>query len=267
MKAALVAALVALVHVTTFGGESSAAACAGQVGGEVSADGTYSVEGRAACDSPTRSTEPPRSNSRRTTRPREVSACDNPDSLAETIRENEVGSNTVAHSVSHCFRRPPRDRGPAAAAPSSPPPPAAVEVFQSAPLVAPAIRVNPQVRGLVGLEAWLWWGADVALPTLTVAAGEWSASIVVDAPTLVWDLGNGDVLRGDGVGTGPAAPSLRYVYENVCDCTITLTVRWTGTVTLTHPAASAPIVEAVGPVDFTTSIPYEVEEREAVIVG
>ena len=152
-------------------------------------------------------------------------------------------------------------------APAPPPAPSAVEVFRSAPLVAPAVHVNPTVRGLVGLETWLWWGADVGMPSLSVQAGEWTASITVDAPTIVWDLGNGDVIQGDGAGTGPGDPSLRYVYEHACDCTITLTVRWSGVVTLTHPLAPAPIVEAVGPVDVAESLPYVVEEREAVIVG
>ena len=127
--------------------------------------------------------------------------------------------------------------------------------------------MNPRVRGLVGLETWLWWGADVSTPSLSVQAGEWSASITVDAPTITWNLGNGDVLRGNGAGTGDADPSLRYVYERACECTITLTVEWTGVVTLTHPLAAAPIVQRVGPVAFSESFPYVVEEREAVIVG
>ena len=145
--------------------------------------------------------------------------------------------------------------------------PSAVEVFRSAPLVAPEVHVNPVVRGLVGLETWLWWGVDPQTPSLSVQAGEWSASITVDAPHIVWDLGNGDVREGEGAGTGADDPSLRYVYERQCDCVITLTVEWSGTVTLTHPLAPAPVVESVGPVEFTDSIPYVVEEREAVIVG
>jgi hypothetical protein len=58
-----------------------------------------------------------------------------------------------------------------------------------------------------------------------------------------------------------------YVYTRQCDCAISLTVEWSGVVTLTHPLAPAPVVQAVGPVAFTDAFPYAVEEREAVIVG
>jgi hypothetical protein len=123
------------------------------------------------------------------------------------------------------------------------------------------------VRGLVGLETWLWWGADTAVPALSVTAGEWTASIEVQASDITWDLGNGDLLRATSAGTGAGDPSLTYVYTEQCDCTVTLTVAWSGVVTLTHPLLAAPIVEAVGPVSFSDSFAYVVDEREAVIIG
>jgi hypothetical protein len=116
------------------------------------------------------------------------------------------------------------------------------------------------------LETYLWWGADTAVPPLSVTAGEWTATVEARVSSLRWDLGNGDVLTGRGSGSEPV-PSATYVYTESCDCTVSLTVVWEGTVTLTHPALPAPIVEPVGPVEVTDSFAYEVEEREAVIIG
>ena len=183
-----------------------------------------------------------------------------PDALQETIRWYLIGTNELVGSVTRCVGANVPDP------PLPPPPPSALELFRQAPLPAPEVHVSPRVRGLVGLETWLWWGADVDVPPLTVTAGEWSASIEVEAASITWDLGNGDVLTSADPGHGPRRPALTYVYESQCDCTITLSVAWEGVVTLTHPLAPAPIVQAVGPLTVDGTFAYEVEEREAVIV-
>lgn len=252
--------LVQLVPVTA-GAVASAQSCSGDAGGNISPGGVHVVARDAGCATGGGGSQSPRYEVVREVRPEPVLCPNTPDGLREIIRYYLPGTNTLVDTVSRCIE------GDAPGDPGPPPPPSPTEVFRSAPLTVPEVHVNPTVRGLVGLETWLWWGADVDTPALTAQAGEWSASIEVDAPTIVWDLGNGDVVEGQGAGTGAEDPSLRYVYESACDCTITLTVEWSGTVTLTHPLAPAPIVESVGPVAMTATTTYAVEEREAVIVG
>jgi hypothetical protein len=75
------------------------------------------------------------------------------------------------------------------------------------------------------------------------------------------------VFTAESAGVDERDPSLTYVYRYQCDCTVTLTVEWSGTVTLTHPLTPVPMVQEVGPVSFTDSFAYVVESREGVIVG
>lgn len=245
---------------------ADAQSCGGGSSGDLSGSGAHVGVSDQGCDPDDNdSGSGPGSGSgyyvRRTVRSEPVLCVATPDGLRETLRYYLAGTNTLVRTVTRCFAPD------APAPPLPPPPPSAISVFRQAPLVAPAIHLSPPANGLVGVETWLWWGVDPTIAPLSVAAGEWSASIQVHAPQLRWDLGNGDVVTSAAAGSGPDDPSLRYVYDHPCACTVTLTVRWRGTVTLTHPLAVAPIVQSVGPVDVTTAVPYAVEAREAVIVG
>lgn len=149
--------------------------------------------------------------------------------------------------------------------PGVPLPPAPESVFREAPLPLPEVHTSPPGRGLVGFETWLWWGADTELAPLSVGIAGWTATVTPQLERVEWDLGNGDVVVGDGAGS-EERPSARYVYTEHCDCTITVTATWGGTVTLLHPLLGAPITQTVTGVGFSESLPYEVVQRQAVIV-
>lgn len=149
--------------------------------------------------------------------------------------------------------------------PGVPLPPAPESVFREAPLPLPEVHTSPPGRGLVGFETWLWWGADTELAPLSVGIAGWTATVTPQLERVEWDLGNGDVVVGDGAGS-EERPSARYVYAEHCDCTITVTATWGGTVTLSHPLLGAPITQTVTGVGFSASLPYEVVQRQAVIV-
>ena len=130
----------------------------------------------------------------------------------------------------------------------------------------PEVHTSPPGRGLVGFETWLWWGADTEPPPISVTVGEWTATVAPVLQQVEWDMGNGDVVTGNGPGT-EADPSATYVYERQCACTVTLTATWGGSVTLSHPLLPTPIQQSAAGVPFTATAAYDVVEREAVIVG
>jgi hypothetical protein len=183
-----------------------------------------------------------------------------PDALQEIIEYRDPASGALVDRVVRCVGpNIPRQ-------PQPPAPPSATEVVSRLPLPPPLVNTSPPGRGLVGFETWLWWGGDANPPPVTVVVDGWSATVTPVLLGVDWDMGNGDHVAGNGTGS-EESPSAKYTYETHCDCTITVTLTWGGTVTLTHPLAPAPIVVDAPPVPFATSAPYDVVEREAVVVG
>ena len=194
------------------------------------------------------------------TRPEPSRCAGTPDALLEVREVYDSSTNQRIGVTSDCIGpNIPRDRLP-------PPPPSATEVVQRLPLPPPLVQTSPPGQGLVGFETWLWWGGDANPPPVTIVVDGWSATVAPVLLSVDWDMGNGDVVAGNGPGS-EENPSAKYVYENQCDCTITVTLTWGGTVTLSHVDAPAPLVMPAPPVPFATSAPYDVIEREAVIVG
>ncbi len=146
-------------------------------------------------------------------------------------------------------------------------PPSAEEVVAQAPIPVPVVNINPHVRGLVGIETWLWYDQAAAVTLPPVALDGWSVDADLSVAALAWDMGNGDVVTGTGPGTEDD-PSATYVYENECaPCTITMTVTWSGSYTVTHPSAPAPVTFALGAHQVRTELVYDVPEVEAVVIG
>ena len=112
------------------------------------------------------------------------------------------------------------------------------------------VRFNPSVRGLTGLDTWLWYDpgpggwdetdghitASVTLDGYTVSAEAWLRG-------LTWDMGNGEAVSYTIPGTelGPLSPGVyaaavaseddpprTYIYESLGDYTVTLTATWVG---------------------------------------
>ncbi len=146
-------------------------------------------------------------------------------------------------------------------------PPSAEEVASQAPIPVPVVNINPHVRGLVGIETWLWYdqAATVTLPPVTLDG--WTVTADLSVVSLAWDMGNGDVVTGEAPGTEDD-PSATYVYENECrPCTIAMTVTWSGSYTVTHPSAPAPVTFELGAHDVSAELIFDVPEVEAVVVG
>ena len=183
---------------------------------------------------------------------------DTPDARLEIRRYYDPVTRVLVATERQCI-------GPDIPGDPVPVPPSVVDVMQRLPLPPPQIHTSPHNRGLVGIETWLWWGGEQSPPPVVIGVDGWTASVQPRLASIEWDMGNGDRVAGNGPGS-EEQPSATYVYERQCDCTITVTLVWAGAVTFSHPLLPAPIVQESPGVPFTTSVTYEVDEREAVIV-
>ena len=120
--------------------------------------------------------------------------------------------------------------------PPPPPPPTASEVLASCPDPStPSIGVNPEQRGITGLETYLW-----ASPASTLASGGtirgYAVGCVVEP--VRWTFTTGDGASYSRARHGGPAPD--HVVEHIYDTrnepdenyTLTLTVTWTRTTSL-----------------------------------
>jgi hypothetical protein len=251
------AAVLSLIAVPSVA-DQAAAECRTVIGGEIGgADGSYGGSGSAVCDVGADGSGAAYSVLR-VVRPEPSLCAGTPDALQEIVELREPSSGALVDRVVRCI-------GPNIPGDPAPVPPSVTDVMQRLPLPMPEIHTSPRNRGLVGVETWLWWGGEDTPPPVVIGVDGWTATVQPRLARIEWDMGNGDVVEGNGPGS-EAQPSATYVYERQCDCTITVTLVWAGSVTFSHPLVPAALVQESPGVPFTTSMPYEVEEREAVIV-
>jgi hypothetical protein len=244
------------------GSANAAEPCGTHLSGGLSADGTYGGHGvvRSCGNDGSRRGGSPIHDILRTVTSEPSLCAGTPDARLETLRTYDRGTGALIRTTSRCV-------GPNVPGdPEPPPPPAPEEALRRAPLPSPGINTSPPGRGLVGFATHLWWDAVTDLPPVTVSVGEWSATVTPVLLGITWDLGNGDRVAGNGPGSEDS-PSAIYTYERQCDCTITMTARWGGSVSFSHPLLAAPITVESPPVEFSISTAYDVVEREAVVVG
>ncbi len=124
--------------------------------------------------------------------------------------------------------------------PEPPRPPSPDEVWGAALTFEPAVHLDPYVRGLVGLETFLWYeGATTGSisPPLTLRGYDLTAEI--QAFQFEWDLGAPDrdgerIVVSNTPGTA-GNPSGSHIYAEPADALVSHTVYWTGTYTITGP--------------------------------
>lgn len=245
-------------------GEVSAA-CETLIGGDIGGGGGYGGGGTISCDGDSQGGGSDQGNPGgfvlRETRSEPSICAGTPDALMELLSFYDAGGNLV-NTISRCVGA----IVPGEPVPVPPPPPSPTEVMERLPLPAPEVHTSPPGQGLVGFETYFWWGAVTTLPPVNVQVGEWSATVTPQLEQVRWDFGNGDSATSDRAGS-EADPSVVYTYTSQCDCTVTVTATWGGTVSLSHPLLGAPLTQQATGVAFSESLPYDVIEREAVVVG
>ena len=150
------------------------------------------------------------------------------------------------------------------------------------------VRFNPSVRGLTGLDTWLWY--DPGTDGWQEEDGHITASVTLDGYTvtaeawlrgMTWDMGNGDAVNYTITGTelGPISsgayaavvadeedPPRMYMYETLGDYTVTLTATWVGQWWFTDNTGALAGPFPLGTVDFSDSLLYNVIEVRSVLV-
>ncbi len=160
----------------------------------------------------------------------------------------------------------------APATPPTPRPPAE-RIWSEVPLPEPTWGLSPAIDGLTGLPTHLWDPRGGAPISASVDLGGFTATATARPVVYEWTMWEPDdpenrnphpfvVSRIPGSESEPAAT---YTYETKGDYTVTQTVTWAGTYTLTGPGVNE--VVDLGTTATTSSRTYHVTEVRAVLRG
>ena len=140
-------------------------------------------------------------------------------------------------------------------------PPTIEEVLDAALVPEPAIRVSPNTDGITGMDTW-FWADDPGEVNAGVELQGWTTSGTLSAESWTWDTGDGGSYDSSGPGSEDD-PAATHVYETKGTYTVTATIEWAGTVTITGYGVSY----TVDVLDATTSsdFPYDVDEVVSVV--
>ncbi|MGH9245276.1 MAG: hypothetical protein ACRD29_13360 [Acidimicrobiales bacterium] len=193
------------------------------------------------------------------------------------VRTTDATTGERLQSYYYCGELP---VGAPGAAPAPPLPPLPEEVWALIPLPQDEININPHVRGLVGVETWLWYDEGMSLDVPPASVRGWAVTTDVWVREICWDMGydtddrtqNDDLAADDEVCRDRAGteddPSATFVYSAQCnDCTVSMTVTWTGEYTVTRPLFPAGQMFPMGTETVSAERIYDVIEVEAVGSG
>ncbi len=145
-----------------------------------------------------------------------------------------------------------------------PPAPTPQQIWDEVPLPQPEVTLSPRSPGLVGLESWFWSNVADSPVTVQVRLGPWTATVTAEPTEYRWSTA--DTLLGTADHPGDEDhPAVRHAFIRQGEVTITHTVVWSGTFTLTGPLAVSS--QSLGTVEPSASAPYAIREIEAVVVG
>lgn len=147
--------------------------------------------------------------------------------------------------------------------PKPPAPPTGDQILKSKDLPLPGIGIDPQVRGLTGLQTWLWYeGAQTVHLSLSLAG--YSVTASVRAVRFSWTSGDGGVYVVDLAGS-EGSPAVRHIYQAKSTYRVGLQVAWAGSYTVT--GLGRHLRGPLGPVSVANSRRYPVVEVRSVLVG
>lgn len=188
----------------------------------------------------------------------------------------DVESGAVLATASGCEEA--ATTGPAAPTTGDEPaplPPRPEEIWSVVPVPTPGFGINPGIRGLTGLDSYLWdsQGNAPVVATATIRGYTTTATAV---PThwewRMWEEGDTPnvnpypVVSASFPGTREA-PAATYMYETVGDYTLTMSVTWSGTYSFTAPGGGPPQTVDLGTTTRSSSRDYHVIEIRSARVG
>ena len=138
----------------------------------------------------------------------------------------------------------------------------------------PAVDISPSpaAGGIVNIGMWLAVGDPGQVNAFASVGPVW-ASVTARFTGVTWDMGNGDVITCDGLGT-PYVPGSETVEQGPCGYTYTrasiesapyhlvASGRWD-----VHLTTSTGRDEALAPIEMTATFDYDVDEIQTVGEG
>ena len=129
----------------------------------------------------------------------------------------------------------------------------------------PTVELNPRARGLVGFEVWLWSEVPTAPVSASVEVRGWTATVTATPTNYRWTTSTGEDLSSPVPGS-EAQPAATFAYQHSGDHTVTHSVVWSGTYTLTGYGVTVSDAD-LGTVEPAASLVQDVVSVEAVGTG
>jgi hypothetical protein len=155
--------------------------------------------------------------------------------------------------------------------PLPPPPPTAAEIWGAALTFTPQVNLDPYVRGLTGLETYLWYEGPVS-DAVSLTLNGYAVAAQIDAVEFRWETG-GQSRTGQSLYTSPVpgsaeAPAAVHTYADPARAVVVHEIVWTGTAVLTGPGVPAGgITVDLGEAVLSTARAYDVIEVRTPLVA
>ena len=154
--------------------------------------------------------------------------------------------------------------------PLPPPLPTADQIWGAALTFEPEVNLDPYVRGLTGLETYMWYEGPTG-DTVTITLNGYAVTATIQAVTFSWDMG-GDTRTGERVHRSVLAgsaddPAASHTYATPGPVVVIHEITWTGTSVLTGPGLPAGGVTVdLGQAVLATARDYDVIEVRTPLV-
>ncbi len=155
--------------------------------------------------------------------------------------------------------------------PAPPVLPTADEIWGAALTYQPVVNLNPYVRGLTGLETFMWYEGPTT-NNVAITLNGYAVTAAIRTTAFTWDMG-GDSRSGQRVyqASQPGSatvPAATHTYATPGPVVVTHEITWTGTSVLTGPGLPAGGVRMdLGTAVLATARDYDVIEVRTPLVG
>lgn len=144
-------------------------------------------------------------------------------------------------------------------------PPTVEQLLDLALIPEPQVRVDPspEIRGLTGLESYFWAEPPGEVAVDDSALG-WTVAASLDPVEWQWDVGDEGTYTTDGPGSQDD-PAVAHLYETKGTWTVTVTVTWEGSFTVSNPDLDIEYEVPGLSAEQSGSFEYQVIEARAVV--
>ncbi len=155
--------------------------------------------------------------------------------------------------------------------PALPPPlPTAGEIWGEALTYEPAVNLDPFVRGLTGLETYMWYEGATA-DTVTLTLNGYVVTATIGTVGFAWDMDgpgrDGVAIHRSTVPGSADAPAATHLYAEPEEVTVIHEITWTGTSVVTGPGLPpGGLVVDLGTAVLATARDYQVIEVRTPLV-